>query len=473
MWRQCRLLYRKVRREGRNRERPQTKPQLAGILFHSTCEAAYHAVKGSSGDDRVVEIGTLEKLLDEVIAEREARDKERAVKDAEKDAKAAPKKGRKPKPKPSVHADLREIVLDLLASIAPLDLTRTVQVETPWSLQTAHGEIVGVFDRVDELIDVQTGEVAGLEVVDYKTGGYVVSDYDLPHDVQAQLYLLAAREKFPEARRISLRMYWCARDEWSAPVLWGKAYDEAARRRIEADLEEIRRAAAWRKPPGDEPVECGHGNASHSCAICTSDPAEKEAAQACLRDPYPPTLSTSCSDCAFKFECPAYRDEVRRATDPAVVQKLETLDPSDLRTPVLLRTRQKLQIAEKIFEGLRRAYDAEIKDRIPEGEYSITSADLTARLASRGSYSMMPEDDLVQFVMPILEPGINPDAEVTVTERERWLASIASLDKKKLAAALSSLPKETAKAVGKTMKERRVRNGEATWIEVNEVESPI
>jgi hypothetical protein len=160
---------------------------IVGKLAHSVFEAAYNCVKAS--DDRIVELKSLEVILADVIADYE---KKEQAKVARVDG-TTKSKTRTPKWKPVVTDEIREAVLDLLATVAPLNLTRTVQVEQPWSIMTSHGEIVGVFDRIDEVIDERSGEVVGYEVIDYKTGGFVQADQDLPHDAQVQLYLLAAR----------------------------------------------------------------------------------------------------------------------------------------------------------------------------------------------------------------------------------------------------------------------------------------
>lgn len=483
LWRTCRLQWKKIKRDGRGRERIETPPMLLGKLCHETFEAAYHAVKKNPPEEKIVDLLTLAKLLSEVVEKRIATLEKPSGKPLDRAALKAAKKAL---------AEAVEVAGEILELAAPLDLSRTVQVETPWSVMTSFGEIVGVTDRTDLLVDTKTGEVSdnpdnGVEIVDYKTGGRVVEDHLVPLLVQVQLYVIAAREKFPNAKRIQFRMYWVARDSWSAPVFWTKAYEEKARLQIESDLRSM--VEAIEGP--DEPEECGHGNAAHSCSICSSNPEERRMAQGHL-DRFPPSKGVHCDDCPFKFECGAYKAEVSRATDTAVIQKLNTISPAELSSPVLLRTRQNIKIAEEILKGLRKAYDAEIADRIPDGSYSMTAADLTARIASRGFFQAMPEDDVVQFLMPMLwrgpglnppvAPGdeptaatvpINPEAEVTFTEREAFLAAISSIDKKKLAALVAELPKDQRRAANKLMKERRVKTGEANWIEVDDVQPPF
>ena len=99
----------------------------------------------------------------------------------------------------------------LIDALGQVDPERILATEKRFTIDLGDGiEVVGVIDLVIgvEEVDEETGEVfLNIEVVDWKTTMLFVSNYDAHESLQLSLYVLAAKQLWPEANRITASLH--------------------------------------------------------------------------------------------------------------------------------------------------------------------------------------------------------------------------------------------------------------------------
>jgi hypothetical protein len=126
--------------------------------------------------------------------------------------------------------DSYEGSLEVLRAGAPIDFSELAAVEEVFQvILEKQTEAAGIFDRVDERID-QHGELRKVIIQDYKSGRTKTQE-ELHRDPQTVLYLIAARELYPELSvRIEVRYHYVRWNklvtvDWDAQLdSWGRTW---------------------------------------------------------------------------------------------------------------------------------------------------------------------------------------------------------------------------------------------------------
>lgn len=252
-----------------------------------------------------------------------------------------------------------------------------------------------------------------VEIVDWKTGEDVLSRREAAHDVQVGLYLVAARDKWPDARSIAFTLDYLSRD-LRVTVEWTPELDASVRRRAQAHLDRVANECEW-----------------------------------------PARVNPYCGSCPWRNDCPAYRDlvplngatggaEMTLANRPASLLALSNDD--------LVRLRQRLATVAKVAEAARLECDEHLQARLDHMP-RLTAGGCEVRVVSRSRSEMAPLEEVAVVVSKHV-----PDtgAHDNLLDPADVARRIASADKGKLDALLRELPEATAKAIRAELKERRV-----------------
>jgi len=172
-----------------------------------------------------------------------------------------------------------------------------------------------------------------VEVVDWKTGQLRVEDP--AYDEQVGLYLVWAREAFPDAKRITFTLAYLAREEQDR-IEWTPDLDRWHRESTIAAVRSMRRGYA------------------------------------------PARVGEACTWCDYSDRCEAFASHAEK------VKPAESADMPSLDLDHLLSTRNDIRSAAKALEVRQRALDAEIKRRLAENDgKALRGEELTARMVTR------------------------------------------------------------------------------------------
>jgi len=177
-----------------------------------------------------------------------------------------------------------------------------------------------------------------VEGIDYKTGGSVPSDEDMTLDAQACVYVIALKRRYPNARRVTFKLWNIPRNEWRI-VPYSTRLEEGFH--------------AWVRA------------AQH-----TYD----------LKDETP-TTGAHCDHCHVRATCPAYKRLVTRAATKPV--------PADLATLSLegqIQLYREMSVLHKLAERRKSDLAALIDAAIPENQKTYRVGRLTVT-RQRDSYT--------------------------------------------------------------------------------------
>jgi len=207
---------------------------------------------------------------------------------------------------------------DLIENIGQIDPKAILGTEQWFSIKLNDDlEIVGVIDLIlgREVIDEETGEVTyRIEVIDWKTSLLFTSPYDAHDSLQLSLYILAAKQAFPEADRITGALYMLE----SGTML----KTQRSNRDLAEDILFINAMAQ----------------------------------QIRNDDQWLPTLNSDCIYCHLRGECDAYRDALKGPM-PTIVE-----DESDLEA--LAIEREAVHLREKAAGTRKKEIDAIMKSHL-------------------------------------------------------------------------------------------------------------
>lgn len=152
---------------------------------------------------------------------------------------------------------------------------KVLGVELPFELYLANGvPVKGFIDRIDEISDDE------IEIIDYKTGKFSLSENDLRRDIQLGLYELVVRLLFPQYKKVKLTLNYLRYDKVSIY----KTDEE--RQKLEAYL-----AVMYDK-----------------ISDSLSNPT---------KETMPAKVNTFCSFCEFKSKCPEFQGVIKSTSiDP-------------------------------------------------------------------------------------------------------------------------------------------------------------
>jgi CRISPR/Cas system-associated exonuclease Cas4 (RecB family) len=209
-------------------------------------------------------------------------------------------------------------VHDLIENMGQVDPRSILATEQFFSIKLNNDlEIVGVIDLIvgREVVDEETGEVTyHIEVIDWKTSLLFTAPRDAHDSLQLSLYILAAKQLYPEADRITGALYMLN----SGSVL--------KTRRSDHDLaEDILFINAMAKQIEND-------------------------------EQWVPTLNSDCIYCHLRRECPAYK-EALEGPMPIVVENEHDLD-------ALAVEREAVHFREKAAKKRKEEIDAIIKSHL-------------------------------------------------------------------------------------------------------------
>ncbi len=182
---------------------------------------------------------------------------------------------------------------------------------------------------------IRYGDDAGetIEIVDWKSGRNRVEEP--AYDEQVGLYLVWAREAFPDAKRITFVLAYLAREEQDR-IEWTPDLDRWHRQSTIAAVRSMRRGYA------------------------------------------PARVGDACTWCDYSDRCSAFADHV------AKIEAAPQSDVAALPLDDLLTARSDVKGAVKALETRQKALDGEVKRRIADNDdKALRGEALTARLVTR------------------------------------------------------------------------------------------
>lgn len=190
-----------------------------------------------------------------------------------------------------------------------IDPSTVLGVENSFTIQLNGFKIFGLMDRVDRL------SKDAIRIVDYKTNFFLFTEEEVRNDLQPDIYILAARERWPWAKRIEFQY---------EMLRFGKAVPAE---RTEHDLSV---AKSYITAMGRR----------------SEDPNQK----------FEPRLNPYCGYCDFRSRCGAYKQAAARELDIARSAK------DDIEE--IAHEREKIVASVKILETRKRELDSLIKARL-------------------------------------------------------------------------------------------------------------
>ncbi len=303
---------------------------------------------------------------------------------------------------------------EILEQVAELiDFSNTSLVEEKWECLLAPivgPKAVGVFDLVS--IKGQPGAEDHVLIDDYKTGFNMLSSEDFADDIQAGLYVVAARDRYPKARRITIRFRWL--ELGPSAVLsaeWSKDLDDSVR---------------------------AHAIAIHKLMTEAKD-TDKEAGT-------PGTWA--CSDCPFKPSCSEYQ-----AWEKAGVTELRT----NMTDEELLAGRERNATLANGATAEKSAFDTLIQMRLKNN--LLEAGGLKAKLVVKA----------IGYEEAGLAETIDVIDDVTSLGSDQLLAILAGLDKRNLKTFLESLKSDERERVEAELRNRRRLKSGTSYIDVRRV----
>ena len=202
-------------------------------------------------------------------------------------------------------------ISDMIDDLGVIDPAHILGTEQWFSIMLDDGtEVVGVIDLVlgVESFDEETGECfLDIEVVDWKTSLSFVSQHDADESLQLSLYLMAARQMFPEAR------------SYTAALHMLPDRNHLATKRSMAELQED--------------------------ALFVKTTASKIEADTM----WLPIVNTSCIYCHLRSDCDAYKDALASPL-PAIVADEHDFDG-------LAKERVRVALLKKLAEKRQKEID--------------------------------------------------------------------------------------------------------------------
>lgn len=299
----------------------------------------------------------------------------------------------------------------LKATARMLDFAHIEWVELPWRIETADGVVCGRFDRVD----LGTDETASVTVIDYKTGGLVLSKAEAEADPQVLLYLLAASRQWPSAVLRLTLLYVSVEHAVTiraTPELLARAEQYLADR-----LRAMKHPDVSARPGG------------------------------------------WCVQCSFRGSCRAYRSLWGAGPEARV-------DPAGPIGEVLAE-RHRLATLAKVAEAERKDFDAALRVRLDtvmqaHGVDSVVGDGLRAKLVTREQKDMPPLDETVDLL-----------ASQTKTPKGVVLDKIALVDAERVRDFLASIQDAELRArLAKEVEDRRVAFDAYTYVDVRPSRAP-
>lgn len=279
--------------------------------------------------------------------------------------------------------------------------------EESWRVDLAPGiTAVGVFDLGEIQGDKDTPNL--VLITDYKTGSNVMTPEDFMDDPQSALYVVAAKVRWPKAKRILVRFWWVEVDAFLT-VEWSPELDEAAR--IHAlDIEQ--RIRGGRNEPG--------------------------------------TPNTwACSDCPFKGECTEYQ---------ALVSAESIALNTDKPVGEIMARREAASIMAKGEDSIRKEADAVLKGKLLS-KREIVDGGFRARLTVKTTGH---DDCGLAETVSVIE-------SLTTLGRGEIAAKIGGIEKRLLKGMLAELPVETREKIEAELRNRRRARSTSAFIDVRRI----
>jgi len=203
-----------------------------------------------------------------------------------------------------------DILKAYLREHAMVDHRDILAVEKEFRLQIAGYEVLGYIDRVDR-IDDET-----VEVIDYKTNRLLFTRDEVDSDLQLTVYLMAARQAWPWAKKIRLVFHL------------------------------LRHGVRMVTERTDEQIE-----AAREYIVALGKQTESA-------DEYPPRINPNCQYCDHRQHCPAYQE--------AVAGQVEVVKSSKNDLESIAREREQVANLAKILYGRKAELERILKAQLEE-----------------------------------------------------------------------------------------------------------
>lgn len=263
---------------------------------------------------------------------------------------------------------------DLIENIGQIDPRTILATEQWFSIQlTDDLEIVGVIDLIlgHETIDEETGEVSlHIEVIDWKTSLLFTSPYDAHESLQLSLYILAAKQLYPDASRITGALYML---ESSSMLKTHRSNQDLA--------EDVLFINAIAKQ------------------------IEKD-------DKWLPTLNSDCIHCHLRRNCREYK-EALEGPMPVVVEDIGDLD-------ALAIEREAIHLREKAAKKRKEEIDSIMKSHLKSSNAPLELGDFIFKLSQvpRKTY---PTLETIRLLSERLEMDVTSVVENICTVGKKQL----------------------------------------------------